>query len=71
MSSRLSAGTPRAIFRLAVRAQTVVATLSNQLIRIYFPSRFNLCGSTKLEPKHGRVLFDSTLVTEITLVDLF
>ena len=47
-------------FRLALSAQPVDATPSNQLIRQYFPWRTDLFGCTRSKPSQGSVPADLT-----------
>ena len=48
-------------FRLALPAQPVDATPSNQLIRQYFPWRTDLFGCNRSKPSQGSVPADLTL----------
>src|SRR5229473_5739444 len=48
------------LLRLALPAQTVDATPSNQLIRQYFPWRTDLFGCTRSKPSQGSVPADLT-----------
>src|SRR5229473_872301 len=52
------------LLRLALPAQTVDATPSNQLIRQYFPWRTDLFGCTRSKPSQGSVPADLTLASK-------
>jgi hypothetical protein len=60
-----------ATFRKDVPAQPVDATLYNQLLWQYFPSRIDLYGSPPSEPKQGFALFELTPANEISPADTY
>src|SRR5882724_12318421 len=55
-------------FRVALPAQPVDATPSNQLIRQYFPWRTDLFGCTRSKPSQGSVPTDLTSRAILALV---